>query len=260
MSPSKQNYLLMKRPALFLLFFSFLAVFNTPDTAAQLWKMRRFEASAGIGPSFFFSDIGGFSKGENMLGFKDMSFLQTRYNINGNVKYRILEDLNLRLSLTAARLRATDQRGSNEGRNMESKVFIFEPAVIGEFYFIKNKNEDSYLFSKGQGFRRFTSSLDCYAFTGFGGASYSVKGNDELIKAGMETGGFTPVIPIGAGVNLIYSADFNFGVELGGRYSFSDNIEGYTSQYSSSNDVYYFLNFTFTYKMRAGRKGLPALR
>ncbi|MBE3095445.1 MAG: hypothetical protein IMZ52_10475 [Actinobacteria bacterium] len=32
----------------------------------------------------------------------------------------------------------------------------------------------------------------------------------------------------------------DFGVELGGRYSFSDNLDGYTSQYSSSNGVYYF--------------------
>lgn len=250
----------MNRPALFLLLFSFLSIMNTPEVSSQLWKMRRVEASAGIGPSFFFGDIGGFSKGENVLGFKDLSFLQTRYNINGNAKYRILEDLNLRVSLTAATLRATDQRGSNEGRNMESKISIFEPALIGEFYFIKNKNEGSYLFSKGQGFRRFTSSLDCYAFTGIGGASYSVNANDQLINKGLETGGFTTVIPVGAGVNLIYSADFNFGVELGGRYSFSDNIEGYTSQYSSSNDVYYFLNFTFTYKMRTGRNGLPTFR
>lgn len=245
----------MKSPALFLLLFSFLSVMNIPEADAQLWKMRRIEASAGIGPSFFFGDVGGFSKGENLLGFKDLSFLQTRYNLNANIKYRILEDLNLRLSLTAARLRATDQRGSNEGRSMESSMFVIEPSLIGEFYFIKNKNESSYLFSKGQGFRRFTSSLDCYAFTGFGGASYSVKGNDELIKAGFESGGFTTVIPVGAGVNLIYSADFSFGAELSGRYSFSDYLEGYSSQYSSSNDVYYFLNFTFTYKIRTGPNG-----
>lgn len=250
----------MRRPALFLLLFTFLSAMNLPDAAAQLWKMRRVEATAGIGPSFFFGDIGGFSKDENVLGFKDLSFLQTRYNFNGNVKYRVLEDLNVRLSLTAARLRATDQRGSNEGRNMESRIFIFEPSVIGEFYFIKNKNEGSYLFSKGQGFRRFTGSLDCYAFTGFGGASYSVKGNDQLKKNGMESGGFTAIIPVGAGVNLIYSADFNFGIELGGRYSFSDYLEGYTSQYSSSNDVYYFLNFTFTYKMRTSRNGSSTFR
>jgi hypothetical protein len=172
-----------------------------------------------------------------------------------------MEDLNIRLSLSAAGLKATDRRGSNETRKMESGIFIIEPAVIGEFYFIKNKNENSYLFSKGQAaFRRLINSLDVYAFTGFGGASYSVIGNDRLENHGMETGGFTTVIPIGIGTNLIYTSDLNFGLEIGGRYSFTDYLDGYTSQYSSANDVYYFLDFTVTYKMRTNKKGWPVIR
>ena len=59
---------------------------------------------------------------------------------------------------------------------------------------------------------------------------------------------------------LIYSPNINFGIELAGRYSFSDYLDGYTSQYSSSNDVYYFLNFTITYKLKTGPKGLPSFR
>ena len=251
----------MKRPVIFLLIMSFLFAFSTNQVNGQLWRMRRFELVGGLGPSFFFGDIGGFSRKENVLGFKDLTFLQTRYNLNLSGKYRIMEDLNVRLSLSVANLKATDRRGSNETRSMESRIFIFEPALIGEFYFIKNKNENSYLFSKGQaGFRRLINSLDVYAFTGFGGASYSVTGNEKLENHGMETGGFTPVIPIGVGANLIYTPDFNFGLEIGGRYSFTDYIDGYTSQYSSANDVYYFLNFTITYKMRTNQKGWPILR
>ena len=69
--------------------------------------------------------------------------------------------------------------------------------------------------------------------------------------------GFTAVIPVGIGVNLLFKPEYNLGVELGGRYSFSDYLEGYTSQYSSSNDVYYFLNVTFTYKITTNAKGWP---
>ena len=76
----------------------------------------------------------------------------------------------------------------------------------------------------------------------------------------MDTKGFAAVIPVGLGTTLIYSPDINFGVEFGGRYSFSDYLDGYTSQYSSSNDVYYFFNFTFTYKLKTGPKGLPFLQ
>lgn len=248
----------MKRPVLFLLVLLLVGAFSAEQASAQLWKMRKLETTVGLGPSFFFGDIGGFSRKENVLGFKDLTFLQTRYVINGSLKYRVLEDLNVRLSLSAARLRATDARGSNEGRDMEARTFIFEPALMGEFYFIKNKNENSYLFSKGQaGFRRLINSLDVYAFSGFGGASYSVKGNDRLENVGIIESGFSPIIPVGVGANLIFSPDINLGLELAGRYSFTDYLDGYTSQYSSSNDVYYFLTFTLTYKMKTNQKGWP---
>jgi hypothetical protein len=76
----------------------------------------------------------------------------------------------------------------------------------------------------------------------------------------METGGFSAVIPGGLGATLIYTPNINFGLELGGRYVFTDYLDGFTSQYSSANDVYYFLNFTFTYKLKSGPHGLPSFR
>jgi hypothetical protein len=77
---------------------------------------------------------------------------------------------------------------------------------------------------------------------------------------GKAPNGITPVIPVGLGINLVYSPVMNFGLELGARYSFSDNIDGYDSQYSSVNDVYYFFNLTFTYKWKTGAKSLPSFR
>ncbi len=82
----------MKRSILIILIFC-LAF---PFSQAQLWKMRRWEAVAGVGPSFFFGDIGGFSRTKNFLGFRDMSYLQTRFDINGNLKYRITREVNVK--------------------------------------------------------------------------------------------------------------------------------------------------------------------
>jgi hypothetical protein len=228
--------------------------------------MRRYEASAGFGPTQFFGDIGGFSKTENILGIRDLSFMQTRFDLNVNFKYRITQDINVRLSGTFGFLHASDARGSNESRGFKSAISIFEPALIGEYYFIKNKAENSYLFSKGgrRGIGGLFQSLDFYVFTGFGGLSYSGNPNDKLKEKqtldGIKPSGFTSVIPVGLGTTLVYSPDFNFGVEFGGRYSFSDNLDGYTSQYSSSNDVYYFFNFTVTYKLKTGANGFPSFR
>ena len=252
----------MKRYVLIILLISFIYILSEGQSDAQLWRYKRYEVVVGLGPSVFFGDIGGFTKGQNILGLKDISFLQTRFNVNLNLKYRLNQSFNARFSLTSGLLRATDTRGSNEGRGFEARTTIFEPALIGEWYFVKNRAEDSYLFTKGRGYglRGFFQSLDFYAFTGIGGLLYSVKGNDALDNHGYDSGGFTGVIPVGLGTTLIYSPNANFGIEFGGRYSFTDYLDGYTSQYSSSNDVYYFLNFTFTYKVKTGPKGLPSLR
>ena len=249
----------MKRSFLTILLLCFIVSF----TDAQIWKLKRYEAVVGFGPSFFFGDVGGFSQGENILGFKDLTFKQIRFDFNVNLKYRITQNLNVRLSITSGVFHATDVRGSNEGRGFESSTLIIEPALIGEYYFIKNKAENSYLFTKGKntGFIGMLKSLDFYAFTGIGGLGYSVKGNDKLENFGIDPEGFTAVIPVGIGTTLIYSPNFNFGIEFAGRYSFSDNLDGYSNiQYSRSNDVYYFLNFTITYKLKTGAKGWPSFR
>jgi hypothetical protein len=237
-----------------------------PAAEAQLWKMRRYELGVGIGPSMYFGDIGGFSKKSNILGLKDLSFLQTRYALSFNFKYRITREINARFSLTQGLLHATDERGSNEVRGYEASSSFIEPVVLGEYYFIKNSNENSYIFAKrGRNiFAGFISALDVYAFTGFGGLSYSIKPNDllnlKMIEKGYPTSGFTGIIPLGVGTSVAFSPVFNLGLELSGRYSFSDNLDGYTSQFSSSNDVYYFMSFTLTYKMRTTPNGYPTFR
>jgi len=224
--------------------------------------MRRWEAVGGFGPSLFFGDVGGFSRSKNILGLKDLTFLQTRFDMNGNIKYRITREINIRLGMTYALMHATDERGSNEKRLYEASMSFLEPALLGEYYFIKNMAESNYLFVKGKRsfIKELLTSLDFYAFTGVGGLSYKVKGNDALIAKGMQTGGFTTVIPAGLGATLIFSPNLNFGVEVGGRYAFSDYLDGYTSQYSKANDVYYFFNATITYKLKTGPYGLPSFR
>jgi hypothetical protein len=244
----------MKRTGVFILLFCFLV----PYSEAQIWKRKRYQVTLGIGSAQLLGDIGGYSNDKNLLGLKDISIRQNRVNLNVNLKYRITHDFSVRLSLTGALLHASDVKGSNELRGFESSVTLFEPALLAEYYFIKSRAEKTYLISKSRmGFFKF---LDFYAFTGIGGAAYASQGNDKLIARGIAPGGFTAVIPAGLGTNLVYSPVLNFGLELGARYALSDNIDGYHSQYSSINDVYYFFNFTFTYKLKTGANKWPSLR
>jgi hypothetical protein len=248
----------MRKWLLILVLFSLA----TSAVDAQLWKLRRYEVTAGIGTTQFFGDIGGYSNGKNILGLKDITFRHTRMNINTGIRYRILDNLSAKLSLAFGFFHSTDARGSNIERGFESRTLFFEPALMGEYYFIKNKGENSFLLIKGKGggVQSFFSMLDIYGFTGVGGISYKVKPNDLLAAHAAKTGGFSAIIPAGVGVNMIYSANFNFGLEIEGRYSFSDNIDGYTSLLSKSNDIYYSLNFIVTYKLRTNDKGFPVFR
>jgi len=244
------------------LFIVVVLCFAVQSSDAQLWKLRRWESQFGIGPSFSFPDIGGFSIGDNFLGFRDLSYRQTRFDINGSLRYRLGRVANMRVSLTYAMLHATDLRGSNEGRELEANTSLFEPALLFEYYFIKNKYESSYLFLKGKGLWAILSSLDFYAFGGIGANDFSVKliGDINGTYESVKKDGFSAVLPGGIGATLIYNPNLNFGVEFGGRYAFSDYLDGYTSQFSKANDVYYLLNFTVTYKFKTTAKGWPAIR
>jgi hypothetical protein len=251
----------MKQTLLIILFLGTIVQLSE----AQLWTLKRIELTAGFGTSTFFGDIGGYSHGENIAGLKDITFLQTRYNINFNVKYRITQDINARISLTYGLLHATDQRGSNQTRAYETSTSIFEPALIGEYYFIKNSAENSYLFNKGrgEGIIGILRSLDFYAFTGIGGLSYSIVANEKFSTSPyvLDPKGFTAVVPLGVGGTLSAYPNFNFGFELGFRYALSDYLDGYSKkQYSSANDVYYFFNLTVTYKLKIKKSIFPSFR
>lgn len=248
----------MKRLLSGILFFCFLA----PFSSGQVWKRKRYEVALGIGPSQFFGDIGGFSKGTNVGGLRDMSIPQARFDANLNLKYHLTRKINARISLTYGYLHANDTRGSNIERGFEASTAVFEPLLAAEYYFIKSRPRSSFLSADHgrRSFPAFFESLSSYIFTGIGGLSYSVTGNDKLVSAGLENGGFTTVIPVGLGSTLEYSRVFNIGVEVAGRYSFSDKLDGYSSGYSSSNDIYFFMNLTITYKLKAGLSGLPDFR
>lgn len=235
-------------------------IFLSPVTNAQLWKLRRYEFSAGIGTTQFYGDIGGYSPDKNILGLKDFTFNHTRFIINTSLRYRISEVFSARVNMVFGIFHSTDARGSNINRGFESSTLFIEPSLIGEYYFIKNKSENSFVFLKGSN-KLLTSifeSLDLYAFAGFGGLAYKENPNSMLTPYVTKTGGFTGVVPLGAGITMIYNSKINFGIELGGRFTLSDNLDVYTSAFSKSNDVYHLLNFTFTYKINTGNNGLPS--
>ncbi|MCK7539336.1 MAG: hypothetical protein MZV63_54710 [Marinilabiliales bacterium] len=48
-------------------------------------------------------------------------------------------------------LHATDERGINQDRGYEATTSLFEPALIGEYYFVRNRERNSFLFQTYRG-------------------------------------------------------------------------------------------------------------
>lgn len=256
-----------------LILMCMVVLLTAPFASAQLWKMKRYEATAGVGTSQFYGDIGGFTIGENALGFKDITFRQTRFSVNGSFRYFITDNIAARLSFTWAMLHADDIRGSNnDGRLYETTSFIYEPALLGEYYFVRNRERNSFLFQtymyrRNNRLRDFLRSIDVYALTGIGGAGYNVFYGNEKIQSRWETdpsqkrNGFTAVIPLGVGAKLAIDPNLLIGIELAGRYALADYLDGYSSeQYSRRNDAYHTFSVTVNYRIKTARNGLPNFR
>ena len=247
----------MKRTALLILVLSLL---YPASTHAQVWKMKRYEAIVGIGTSNYFGDIGGYSNGENALGLKDISISSTRPSIYLGARYKVHEVLAVKLNLIFGFFSGSDAGGINDARNFEFSAFIFEPSVQVEYSFLKEKEAQSYLMMKGSGMKSFRSSISSYVFLGIGGGFFSTKAKENLVNFDFDYNKTTLVVPMGLGVKYGLNSNWSIGFELGGRLTTTDYLDGYTSSYSQSNDMYYFAVINLVYKMRTSRSGWPVFR
>jgi hypothetical protein len=225
----------------------------------SMWKYRRWEAIIGAGTAHLYGDIGGYSRGSNALGFKDISLKNVRFNVAGSMRYMLNQDFSVRLNFNLSGLHASDSRGTNEDRAFESSTFIIEPDFFAEYYIIKSRFDGAQLFrrSKKNFLPNLLNTFNVYGFAGFGTAIYKVNHNELTIAGTTSNGGFALTIPAGICLNMAWNGRSTFGVELAVKYALSDYLDGYTSQYSKSNDIYHTITFTYSYKLKTGLHGGP---
>ena len=243
-----------------LLFFLIACFLVNLTVNAQAWRMRRYEAVFGLGTTNYFGDIGGYSNSENILGLKDINLTQTGPTLYVGARYKLYETLALKLNISYGYLFGDDEGGTNETRNFKFHTGLFEPSVQVEYTFIKEREAMSYLMMKGRGMNQFNASISAYVFTGLGGAFFKTTKKENLKNFDFDFPPVALVIPIGIGVKYGLNSNWSIGFELGGRYSTTDYIDGYSSDYSESNDVYSFGVFTMMYKIETGSNGLPVFR
>ncbi|MBE9509703.1 MAG: hypothetical protein IMY71_02400 [Bacteroidetes bacterium] len=243
-----------------LLFFLIASFIFNLTIDAQVWRMRRYEAVCGIGTTHYFGDIGGWSKDENILGLKDIDITQIRPSIYVGFRYKLYEELALKLNLIYGYLHGDDSGDANNSRNFKFYTGIFEPSIQVEYAFIKEREAMSYLMMKGRGMSQFHPSISAYAFIGFGGAFFKITKKENLQNVDLE---YTPaalVVPVGIGFKYGLNTNWSIGFDLGERFTTSDYIDGYTSEFSKSKDVYFFGVINMVYKIETGSNGLPVFK
>lgn len=210
---------------------------------SQRWKMERLEVTAGFGASNYFGDIGGTVDENNWLGLKDIDLFSTRPNVNFGGRYRINEEMNIRGNLVFAYLEGTDLKSRNESRNYAFSSSVYEFSVVYEYCIIPENNPVNYtLNSLMDGLRSNNANLNTYVFGGLGLNFFDVKAMKELDRSGdfKSDNSTALVVPIGAGIKYPVASGIHVSLEVGGRWTTTDFMDGYTSQYSTANDIYYF--------------------
>ena len=251
--------MVMKRSFILTIILSFLI---SGIAHSQTWKMKRYEAMVGIGGSFYMGDIGSVSPTESIGGIKDVVFASTRPVIHLGFRYKISERFWVKLNLNYGWLYGDDSYyGSNQERGLVFSTPIFESTVQAEYAFIKDKSDNNYLMMKGKGIRSFNSNISFYGFAGFGPIFFWPKVlEDPDNRAATDFSKVALAFPLGLGLKYGLTPDWKIGFEVGGRFTTTDYLDAFTSDWSKYNDNYFFATFHVIYNLDVSRKGWPTIR
>jgi opacity protein-like surface antigen len=229
---------------------------------AQRWKLKRYEANFSIGTSNFYGDIGGTSSAKNAAGFKDIQLKYTRPSFALGARYKLTGDMAVRMNLIYGFVAGNDVNSRNDGRKYSFTSTIFEPSFQFEYYLIpESRSTGSAALFNRRGMVNNYSKIYVYLFGGIGG----VFGNPKLKDSAgnlMPTDNFSKfgiAFPVGAGLKYTIDSKWSIGLEFGRRFTTTDYIDGYTSEFSKHKDLYDFGMVSAIYKIRTDRRGFPIL-
>lgn len=184
-------------------------------------KAERWEVSLWAGYSNYLGDLV-----EPVFTFANPSLA-----VGGVGRCYLTDNFALRSHLIYGQLRGEDIYDSR-GYSFESSVL--EAAVMGEYDFLRHRRY------RIDGYFRRTFSL--YTFAGVG-----VTWMDQLddLGDGGKYDDYCYAVPVGAGVRYFLTPELHLGLEIGGRLSFGDQLDGVSLRGDpDDNDAYYMGGLT----------------
>jgi hypothetical protein len=252
---------MLKRALPFILLITFC---HTQKGDAQRWKLRRYEALFGVGFLNYFGDVGGAATSDNWFGLKDLSIKHTRPSFYLGARYKIRENMGLKLNLMYGFIAGDDEGSKNNDRGFEFSSGMFEPSLQYEYSIISEEKryQSSALFNK-RGMINNYSQINLYLYAGIGGVFFNPKVNDALKNAPAYDPNHSRagiVLPAGLGLKYVINQNWSIGGEFGIRFNTTDYLDAYSHpDFSKANDLYYFGFFNGIYRIRTSRSGAPIL-
>ena len=229
------------------------------NVEAQRWKLKRYEAAIGVGTVTTFMDIG-----SPDFGITSFRPYDTRFNVSSHAGYKILEDLTVKVDLNYLMIGAIDPEIRD--RSLRFTSHAFEHGARLDYTFLGGGRAfgSTALFNRRGMVNSYGTSY-LYAFAGAAGILSKATVRDANGEEVTGNPGYNNnlqwgvVIPAGLGYRRTVDAYFDLVVEVGGRFSFTDLIDGYQTQWSQYNDKYIITSVKAIYKIRNDRRGRPIL-
>jgi hypothetical protein len=230
------------------------------NVEAQRWKLKRYEAGIGLGTVTSFMDIG-----SPDFGITSFRPYDTRLNVSSHAGFLLFEELTVKLDLNYLMIGAMDP--VTRERSLRFTSHALEHGVRFDYTFLGGGRAfgSTALFNR----RGMVNSYGTSYLYVFGGAAGILSKATVRNSSGEEVDPnvnqsynnnlqYGLVIPAGLGYRKSIDAYFDVVFEVGGRFSFTDLIDGYKHPTASHyNDRYIITSVKAIYKIRNDRKGRP---
>ncbi|MDR1866115.1 MAG: DUF6089 family protein [Bacteroidales bacterium] len=226
------------------------SVLSGMSANAQNKRDKTYELHFGVGAVNVFGDVGG--------GFRQLQLSHTRPVAHLGGRYEFNEYFSGKINLFVGQTAGSNENTVHETRFVSS---LYELSGQIEWTLANIKGSVGSMLAKRKGISGSQLTTCPYLFAGMGFAyaepalepPYSSFLESESGRTTVDqTGGF--VLPIGVGIRTDLSFNWALGLELGGRFTTSDYLDGLGVQ-SSSDDVYFFTTLHLIYKFHfAGGK------
>ncbi|QKG79008.1 DUF6089 family protein [Tenuifilum thalassicum] len=227
----------------------------------QSWKQNRIDININLPINHYFGDVGNSAGSGFVTSIKDFRLRALRGGFGGGISFKINSFITTQATVNTGFLGNTDDGAYYSSRGYRFSTFGSEIAAKGLYFIIPESNQNYYysIMDLRGGLRHINKPFSLYVFLGVGGLFFNTSVNDAMLSRVPPDGStkkeiddskhISLIIPFGIGCKYEFLPRFQFGAELGAKYSTTDYLDGFSSVNSKFNDMYYTLNLSIYYKI-----------